>query len=459
MHQYFRPGGRFFAGDAMPFSHAGVFHLFYLLDEEHHQALGGLGGHQWAHATTTDLAEWVHQPLAIGITDASEGSICTGSVFFHDGVYYGFYATRNRDRTQHLSLATSHDGIHFTKQQPNPLAVPGPGYSPYHFRDPFVFRNEATGPFHMLVTAKLEPYPVTGYGGCLAHLVSSDLHQWEQVEPFVIPGHADVPECADLFAWNGWYYLIFSNSLVARYRMARHPLGPWQTPPVDILDGRLARVMKTAAFTGNRRLGVAWLGTREGNRDDGRLQWGGHLLFRELLQQEDGTLHIRFAPELALPTGPVLQHILTPLTGGVMAGDTALRLDGDQGLAVAMLTDIPQNVRITLTVEPTTGTGVYGLSLRSTADFADGYELLLDPIARMVRLHEEAIYAVEGLDRPLCLEIVFYEDMIDVCVDERRCIINRCPERRGDRLYLFAHNSAITVTDLQIRPIKQEMNA
>jgi beta-fructofuranosidase len=47
--QYFKPEGLFFAGDPMPFFHDGVFHLFWLLDENHHKGKGGLGGHQWAH--------------------------------------------------------------------------------------------------------------------------------------------------------------------------------------------------------------------------------------------------------------------------------------------------------------------------------------------------------------------------------------------------------------------------
>ena len=453
MLQYFRPGGRFFAGDAMPFFHDGVFHLIYLLDEGHHQALGGLGGHQWAHATTTDLINWIDHGLAIGITDAGEGSICTGSVFCHDGIYYGFYATRKLDRTQHLSLATSTDGINFTKQQPNPFASPPAGYSPYHFRDPHLFQEPTTGLFHLLVTAQLEPYAVTNYGGCLAQLVSADLQQWQQVDPFLIPGYPDAPECPELFAWNGWYYLIFSNSLVARYRMARHPLGPWLTPAVDTLDGRLARVMKSAPFTGNRRIGVAWLGTREGDKDAGRLQWGGHLLFRELIQQADGTLALGFVPELTPPTAPAIARPVIALTAGVAAVDGNVQLDGRAGLAVAMLTEIPHNVRLTLRCCPESAVGNFGLRLRGTGNFAAGYDLLFQPVAQIVKLHEEIITAVAGLDRPFTLEILLYADLIDVCVDGRRCIVNRCPERQGDRLFFFAHASSITVTDLIIEPL------
>ena len=66
--QYFKPDNDFFVGDCMPFYHAGTFRLFYLLDENHHGALGGLGGHQWAQASSRDLVRWDHHPLAIPLT-------------------------------------------------------------------------------------------------------------------------------------------------------------------------------------------------------------------------------------------------------------------------------------------------------------------------------------------------------------------------------------------------------
>ena len=79
------------------------------------------------------------------------------------------YATRMRDRTQHLSLATSQDGVHFEKTEPNPFASPPMGYSPCAYRDPVVFQDQDEGLFHILVTAHLEDWPIGNRGGCLAH--------------------------------------------------------------------------------------------------------------------------------------------------------------------------------------------------------------------------------------------------------------------------------------------------
>jgi hypothetical protein len=452
--QYYKPDApHLFVGDCMPFYHDRVFHLYYLLDEGHHQALGGLGGHQWAHASTTDLVTWTHHPLALALTEADEVSICTGSVFFHAGTYYAFHAVRRPDRTQRLGVATGTDGIAFRKQPAPPHAEPPPGYNPLHYRDPCVFRDPDSGRFHMLVTAAQADYAVPGYGACLAHLVSDDLTQWENAAPFLIPGFPDPPECPDHFHWNGWYYLVFSNGLQARYRMARRPLGPWLRPAQDLLDGPWGRVMKTAAYHDNRRIGVAWLGTRVGDTDTGRLQWGGHAVFRELVQHADGALGTRFVPEMTLPVGPALDLAAQAVTPDAAATPGRIVLDSAAGLAVAQLTGLPQNAHITLTAIPAPNTRRYGLRLRAAGVFEQGYLLDLLPDARRVDLCDAALVPVDGLDRPLTLEIILKDDILDVCIDRRRCLINRGPEQRGDCIIFYCQNGAVTFDQIQVRPL------
>lgn len=451
---YFKPDGDFFAGDCMPFFHDGIFHLYYLLDENHHKALGGLGGHQWAHASTTDLIHWQHHPLALAIDEEFEKSICTGSTFFHEGIYYAFYATRLANWHQHLGWATSSDAIHFEKQQPNPLASPPAGYSPLHFRDPKPFHDPETGLFHLLVTAMLEAPELAGRGGCLAHLTSPDLKAWTMQEPFVIPGYGDAPECPDYFFWNGWYYLIFSNHLTARYRMARNPLGPWLRPPVDTLDGSLSRVMKTAAFGKNRRIGVSWIGTRSDDKDDGKPQWGGHLLFREIVQNRDGKLSSKFVPEM-LPIARDQTSLAWRIvdSGITIEAPNQLTINAWQGLESLAVVDLPQNYYMRLRIRPEAGSSTLGLRLRGEEHFANGYDLSFHLPERIVKLHNETLYAVDGLDQPFSLEIIVKDDIIDVCVDNRRCIVNRCPELKGDRLFFFAHNAAVTFEEIEIRPL------
>lgn len=452
--QYFRPDGdAIFVGDCMPFFHSGTFHLFYLIDRNHHAALGGLGGHQWAHASTRDLVHWEHHPLAIAITDEWEGSICTGSVLYDHGLFYGFYATRMRDWTQHLSLAVSRDGVHFEKTEPNPFASPPDGYNPLHYRDPFIFRDDQAGVYHLLVTACLDPFPIHDRGGCVAHLTSTDLSRWEIQAPILLSGMPDVPECPDYFFWNGWYYLIFSQYGTAHYRMSRAPFGPWRQPKVDTFDGSAAHVMKTAAFTGGRRIGAAWIGTRTGNLDMGELQFGGDLVFRELTQDANGLLGCRFPAEMTPRAGDALPLRPIALTECATTSAHSVRLQADDGIEVAALEDVPRDARITMVVKPAAGSALFGVSLKGSGQLSSGYDLRFLPFESRVELFDRALTGVEDLDRAFTLEIILKDDLIDVCIDQRRCLINRCPELHGDRLFFFALNAAVTFDALEVRPL------
>ncbi|MCB0188520.1 MAG: hypothetical protein KDE31_29820, partial [Caldilineaceae bacterium] len=382
-----------------------------------------------------------------------ECSICTGSVFYHDDTYHAFYATRMRDWTQHLGHAISRDGIHFEKTTPNPFAAPPPGYSPVDYRDPFVFQGD-DGYFHMLVTSRITDYPLHDRGGCLLHLTSPDLWNWTVVGPLLIPGAdrggAGVPECPDLFEWNGWYYLLFGIRLQTHYRMARHPLGPWRRPLVDVLDTRFCAVMKTAPFGDNRRIGVGWAGPRDGDLDSGRMLWGGNAVFRELVQRNDGTLGTRFVPELALGKSEPLPLTMTPLTPGCQGDSRQIAFDTPETLAVAALDGLPRSAQIRCRVEPTGDTARFGLGLRGQGAFAEHYALTIDPALRTVTLAGERIEGVVGLDEPFALEINLYNDIIDVCIDGQRTLINRLPELQGDRLFFWCDGGAVHFTEIAI---------
>jgi beta-fructofuranosidase len=270
-------------GDCMPLFHEGRFHLFYLFDRRGHRSKYGLGAHQWAHISSADLKTWDIHPLAIAIDSQWEGSICTGSVLPDNGILHAFYAARTCDGSAaRLSVATSTDGIRFQKTRLY-FTLKAP-YEPSSARDPFVFMDES-GLFHMLVTTSVANERGE-YEGCLAHLVSTDLEQWSQMEPYLVVGSQEQPECCDMFGMNGWQYLIYSLGGIARYRMSRSPFGPWVKPEVDIIENMRYRVPKTAAFTGGRRIAIGFV-TAEPEA------YAGKAVFRELVQGEDGTLTTR----------------------------------------------------------------------------------------------------------------------------------------------------------------------
>ena len=145
--QYYQPSDEhLFVGDPMPFFHDGVYHFYYLIDPDHHQANNRIGGAQVAHASTRDLVNWALHPLAIPTGPAGsydQYTICTGSAFFHEGTTYFWYATRMvpeggdySSHTQHVCLATSTDGVHFEKDPGHPIIDADAHLQARHFRDP-----------------------------------------------------------------------------------------------------------------------------------------------------------------------------------------------------------------------------------------------------------------------------------------------------------------------------------
>lgn len=432
--QYWKPPApNTYVGDCMPFFHDGTFHLFYLIDHRHHHSKWGLGAHQWAHASTRDLVHWTHHPIAIPITEEREGSICTGSVFFHGGTFYAYYATRKADGSgERLSLATSADGIHFQKTLPNPFAGPEKGYGGHDYRDPNVFLDPRTGEFHMLVAARL----ADARGGCLAQLLSRDLRSWTLAEPFLVTGF--VPECPDHFAWNGWNYLIST-----RYWMSLDRLGPWTTPPYPQLDA--LPVPKTAEFTGNRRIYAAWMPERGTG-------FGGCTVFREVVQNADGTLGTRFVPEMIPKSGK-------PVSLRVVSTADPVRFSADippGAESRTVLAGLPRDARITLRVTPGIGTNRFGLRLGAVEKGPHAAELEL----RFAAAKGEAVIddgpRIDGLDagRPLDLDIILKGDILDVSIDHRRTVIGRVNADRGDTLVLFAHPGNPKYDQLEVHPLE-----
>jgi hypothetical protein len=220
---------------------------------------------------------------------------------------------------------------------------------------------------------------------------------------------------------------------------------------VDAFDGSLATVMKTASFKDGRRIGVFFVNSRAGDVDRGERLYAGNAVFRELVQHGDGTLGTRFPPEMIPRAGDALELPFTALTPGVSSGVRGVRVSSVEGLAAAMLEDVPVNARVSVTLVPEAGSADFGLSFRGSGRWQSGYELHFLPHEKRVTLNDQAIACVEGLDRPFQLEVILKDDIIDVCFRDRRCLIDRCPELKGERLFLFCQNGAVEFQSIAVR--------
>ena len=453
MKQYHQPAGDFNVGDCMPFSHDGTFHLFYLIDEGHHKGKGGLGGHQWAHVSTTDLVHWQSHPLAIATDEDWEASICTGSIFYGRGRYHAFYAVRKPDWSQHFGYAVSEDGVTFRKLTPPASVVPPAGCARNDFRDPFVFEHE--GKFHLLITARLDPYPLKGLGGCLLRFFSADLETWQPEGTFAVPGnlpdYANIPECPDVFFWNGWYYLLFGQGLKPFYRMSRQPLGPWMRPVVDALDGWRCAVMKTAPFGADRRIGVGWAGPTE-DKDSSPMLWGGRAVFREMVQREDGTLGTKFPPEIIPAARERLNPVFRALTPGVGigAGGGTVEINAASGLEVGAMELPVRDILVRCRVTCGENTAAFGLGLRGSGAYEHKYDLRIDLHRRELKLATETLPLYPNPGLSWSLDMIVKDDIIDVCVNDDQCLIHRLHELDGNTLFFFCEDGRARFEELRI---------
>lgn len=455
--QYFQPvEENLFAGDCMPFFHNGTFYLYWLLDENHHAALDGLGGHQWALSTSTDLVNWKHYPVALGIDEDWEKSICTGSVIADGDKIYAFYSTRVKENDQvheQLSYAVSTDGgFTFKKQQPNPFYYAPEECVSRDFRDPRAFKDN-NGVFHLFISGYEKDPILSGQGGYLVHLISKDLKTWtETTSP--LKGQWGVPECSDYFKWNDWYYLLYSVGGDTYYLKSKQPYGPWEYPDFQPMAERWGNVAKTAEFKNGRRIAAYYTNSKPNNKDSDGPVWGGSIVLREVFQAKDGSLTITYLPEVAPAMVPVSAPPISVTDSQSSVSNGILSIDASNGFNLASMKNLPKQYRMTMNIEPKGNYDELGLFLRATDKHKKGYKVALNANKQQVSLHESRIEGVQNLRKPVALNIVVMDDIIDVYINNERCIINRLAEQKGENIFFFVKNGQAEFKDIKLYEIR-----
>lgn len=279
--QGWKPEKNVFVGDCIPFSDGKTFHIFYLKDRHHHTSKWGKGAHQWAHISTKDFKTWIEHPLAVKIDEQNEGSVCTGSVYLKDGIYYAFYSVRQMDKKPSpICRAISYDGINFKKDDKFKIGL-SEKYRQDNIRDPKVWLDE-NGLYRMIVTTSLKTED-GNWQGCLAQLTSEDFCVWKEAEPFYMvekysydfPSPWEIePECPDYFKYGDYYYLCSRSE----YSFSRNPFGPFEKPEKISQCGC---VPKMALWNGEM-IFVGFIWSENG--------YAGTLKITKALQEKDGSL-------------------------------------------------------------------------------------------------------------------------------------------------------------------------
>ena len=239
----------------------------------------------------------------------------------------------------------------------------------------------------------------------------------------------------------------------SRVWQSREFTGPWQPARTFILDA--LSYPKVAPFRDGRMIAAGFLAHRG---------WGGDVVFRELLQEEDGTLGARFVPEMIPRTGEELPFVSDRDSTAAIAGDT-VTANGANGFHAIPLTGIPRDLRITFQAVPDGSATRFGVGLRSNADRSRCLELRVEPSRDTAGLfavdgnREEANapanqrHRLGSLDAPLTIDIVCRRDIVDVEIGGRRTMIRRYWNPGSDRIYLFAEGGRVRFEGVRISPL------
>jgi beta-fructofuranosidase len=382
------------AADFIPFYWEGVYHLFYLKDYRNPESHGE--GTPWFHLATRDFVHFEDwgEALLRGRVDEPDLYVFTGSVIHgHDGQFHIFYTGHNPHRqmqgqpVQLVMHASSPDLRTWRKDPDFRFRAPtSAGYEPDDWRDPFVFWNPQAGEYWMLLAARLAQGS-SRQRGLTALAASNDLLNWEVRPPFWAPSLYYTHECPDLFKIGDWWYLLystFSERCVTHYRMSRSIEGPCLAPGDDQLDGRAFYAAKSAGprllqDPDEPRYLFGWLPTRSGEKDDGDWNWGGNLVVHTLRQQPDGSLsvsapqgvHDQFTHSLPLQPSPVI--------GNWQTSGTACACDSTSRFSALLLSGLPDECRINLSITCAPDTASAGLVLRTDPGLESYYQVRLEP--------------------------------------------------------------------------------
>ncbi|MGM7723211.1 glycoside hydrolase family 32 protein [Metabacillus sp. Hm71] len=291
----------------------GEYHVFY----QHHPYDEHWGPMHWGHVKSKDLVHWEHLPVALAPTEAYEKDGCfSGSAVDDNGVltliYTGnLFVDREKDiLDQSQCIATSTDGIHFTKEAANPVIAKHPEEGSGHFRDPKVWKHEDH--WYMVVGTRKEDT------GKVVLYKSTDLRQWEYLGVLAESNGTEgyMWECPDFFEIGGKYVLLFSPQGIKaegenylNLFQTGYLVGDFSYDTLEFSRGEFKELdhghdfyaVQTFLDDKGRRIAIGWMDMWESNMPTKEDGWCGALtLPRELTLGENNKLLMNPVEELTL---------------------------------------------------------------------------------------------------------------------------------------------------------------
>ncbi|XCP84480.1 glycoside hydrolase family 32 protein [Roseburia hominis] len=388
---FFRPENAW-VGDLIPYWEGGRYYGFYLHDP---RIRDGEYAEKttWHLVTTEDFVnlEYKGEAISRGNDDRPNKNAYTGSVVKDaDGKYHAFYTAFNADikingkTIQSVMQAVGDDLEHLVTDETFLFAADGKRYEEFDWRDPYVFWVEEEQCYYMLLAARNKDAGELR-GGCIALCRSEDLYHWTYEEPFYDPKMYVTMECPEVFRMGDYWYLVystFSDKFTTHYRYSKELNGTWIIPEDDVFDTRANYAVKTAS-DGRKRYAFGWIASKYGNCDFGPWEWGGTMVFHEVIQdRETGKLSVRIIPAVK-----EFYKQTQELPGLVSYNADTSEKAGNVGIHSetlgAGLYELPKDCFMLEMDIRVKGACEFGVALHTNADMEKGYFLKMDPDRRL----------------------------------------------------------------------------
>ncbi len=282
----------------------GKYHVFY----QHNPYAPVWGPMHWGHATSMDLINWKHEPIALTPDREYEshptmGGCFSGSAIELDGKMIVMYTgcVQDREPYQCQAVAVSEDGYQFEKYNGNPVIAAPPAECTKEFRDPKVWEKD--GIFYCVLGSQ------SNDKGRVLLYRSTDLYRWEYLGILAESNgqQGDMWECPDLCTLEKHDVLIYSP-INAAEGDTRYLSGK-----LDYSNGKLSVIQdkrldcgsnfyapQTFVDENGRRIMFGWMRCWEQHMPSEPYGWAGQLTIpRRLWTDDSGILHQEPVEELA----------------------------------------------------------------------------------------------------------------------------------------------------------------
>ncbi len=300
-----------------PIYYRGRYHMFHQYNPK-----GAIWGNMnWAHASSSDMIYWRHEPIAISPTRGgfdSEGVFSGSAVMDGDVptiIYTGVMPplapndATLRDGThtwrEVQCLATSHDPeLRIWEKSPEPvIAWPPLGLEVTGFRDPFVWREGQA--WYLALGSGIK-----GKGGMVLLYKSADLRQWVYLNPLIegVSNKKDTVnpvdkgemwECPDFFPLGGKHVLLISTGGKVRWKVGTYADQRFTAEKEGVVDWGAYYAAKTMLDADGNRILWGWIPETRPEAEHNAAGWAGAMALPRVLSLNSANeLQMEVLPEV-----------------------------------------------------------------------------------------------------------------------------------------------------------------